>query len=140
MGIASLTIVNHGGYIMAINFYFQNLEVYQLGKEIVKDNYQITKTFPHDEKFCLINQMNRAAISVPSNIAEGTARSTVKDKVHFINIAYGSLMELICQMEIALDLGYIDNDTQEEFISKAKNLSIKLSNFKSVIEKTDKSL
>ena len=101
---------------MAINFYFQNLEVYQLGKEIVKDNYQITKTFPHDEKFCLINQMNRAAISVPSNIAEGTARSTVKDKVHFINIAYGSLMELICQMEIALDLGYIDNDTQEEFI------------------------
>ena len=84
--------------------------------------------------------MNRAAISVPSNIAEGTARSTVKDKVHFINIAYGSLMELICQMEIALDLGYIDNDTQEEFISKAKNLSIKLSNFKSVIEKTDKAL
>ena len=119
-------------------FYFQNLEIYSLGKKLVVETYKLTDNFPPKEKFCLINQMNRAAISVPSNIAEGTARSTVKDKVHFINIAYGSLMELICQMEIALDLGYIDNDTQEEFISKAKNLSIKLSNFKSVIEKTDK--
>ncbi|MGD9667200.1 MAG: four helix bundle protein [Synergistaceae bacterium] len=123
---------------MAMIFYFQNLEVYQLGKELVIDNYQITNTFPHDEKFCLINQMNRAAISVPSNIAEGTARNTKKDKVHFINMAYGSLMELICQMEIALDLGYIEKETQDNFISKAKNLSIKLSNFKSVIEKSDK--
>ena len=123
---------------MAMNFYFQNLEVYQLGKELVKNNYQITKTFPHDEKFCLINQMNRAAISVPSNIAEGVARSTKKDKVHFINMAYGSLMELICQMEIALELGYIDNETQDEFVSKARNLSIKLCNFKSVLEKSEK--
>lgn len=125
---------------MVNNFYFQNLEVYQLGKDLVKENYQITKTFPIDEKFCLINQMNRAAISVPSNIAEGTARSSIRDKVHFINIAYGSLMELICQMEIALDLGYVEKETQDEFITKAKNLSIKLSNFKSAIEKTNRSM
>ena len=123
---------------MATDFYFQNLEVYQLGKGIVKDNYRITKNFPNDEKLCLINQMNRAAISIPSNIAEGTARNSKKDKVHFLNIAYGSLMELICQMEIALELKYIDQEEQDGFISKAKNLSVKLSNFKTVIEKSDK--
>lgn len=138
MGIASLTIVNRGGTVMVMNFYFQNLEVYQLGKEIVKDNYRITKTFPFDEKFCLINQMNRAAISVPSNIAEGTARSTKKDKVHFINMAYGSLMELICQMEIASDLGYLNKEDRDKFVTKAKNLSVKLSNFKAAIEKNAK--
>lgn len=117
------------------DFYFQNLEVYQLGKEIVTINYRITKTFPQDEKFCLINQMNRAAISIPSNIAEGTSRNSNKDKVHFLNIAYASLMELICQMEIAFELKYIDKEEQDNFISKAKNLSIKLSNFKKIIEK-----
>lgn len=120
------------------DFYFQNLEVYQLGKDIVKDNYRVTKSFPHDEKFCLINQMNRAAISIPSNIAEGTARNSKKDKVYFINMAYGSLMELICQMEIALELKYIDEKEQDGFILKAKNLSVKLSNFKTAIEKSDK--
>ena len=123
---------------MATDFYFQNLEVYQLGKDIVKDNYRITKTFPSDERFCLTNQMNRAAISIPSNIAEGTARNSKKDKVHFLNMAYGSLMELICQMEIALELKYIEKEEQDNFISKAKNLSVKLSNFKTAIEKSDK--
>lgn len=123
---------------MTTNFYFQNLEVYKLGKQIVKEIYSITKKFPGDEKFCLVNQMNRAAISVPSNIAEGTARGTIKDKVHFLNIAYGSLMELVCQMEIALDLGYVNREENERLISKAKNLSVKLSNFKTSIEKAEK--
>ena len=82
--------------------------------------------------------MNRAAISVPSNIAEGTARSTKKDKVHFINMAYGSLMELICQMEIASDLGYLNKEDRDKFVTKAKNLSVKLSNFKAAIEKNAK--
>ena len=119
-------------------FYFQNLEIYKLGKRIVVETYKLTDNFPPKEKFCLINQMNRAAISVPSNIAEGTARSTKKDKVHFINMAYGSLMELICQMEIASDLGYLNKEDRDKFVTKAKNLSVKLSNFKAAIEKNAK--
>jgi four helix bundle protein len=120
---------------MAMNFYFQNLEVYQLGKEIVKDNYQITKTFPHDEKFCLINQMNRAAVSVPSNIAEGVARNTGKDKVHFLNISFASLMELFSQAEVSRDLGYISDDQLNEFTGKVKTCAIKISNYVQFVEK-----
>lgn len=110
-------------------FGFQKLEIYQLAKEIVKYNYKLTKKFPGEEKFALVQQMNRAAVSVPSNIAEGTSRKSNKDKAHFINIAYGSLMELVCQMEIALELGYIEQSEYDEFVRKTKNLAVKMSNF-----------
>ncbi len=110
-------------------FGFQKLQIYQLAKEVVKYNYKLTKNFPSEEKFALVQQMNRAAVSVPSNIAEGTSRRSNKDKAHFINIAYGSLMELVCQMEIALELEYIEQIEYEEFITMVKNLSVKMSNF-----------
>jgi len=110
-------------------FGFQKLEIYQLAKEIVKYNYKLTKQFPSDEKYALVQQMNRAAVSIPSNIAEGTSRRSSKEKVHFINISYGSLMELICQMEISLELGYIDENEYREFNDLARNLAVKLSNF-----------
>jgi four helix bundle protein len=114
-------------------FGFQKLQIYQLAKEIVKYNYKLTKKFPSDEKFALVQQMNRAAVSVPSNIAEGTSRKSNKDKAHFINIAYGSLMELVCQMEIALELGYIEQSEYDGFIKKVKNLSVKMNNYSKTI-------
>lgn len=110
-------------------FGFQKLQIYQLAKEIVKYNYRLTKKFPSEEKFALVQQMNRAAVSVPSNIAEGTSRKSSKDKAHFVNIAYGSLMELVCQVEIALELEYIEQKEYEEFIAMVKNLSVKMSNY-----------
>lgn len=110
-------------------FGFQKLKIYQLAKEIVKYNYKLTRKFPSVEKFALVQQMNRAAVSVPSNIAEGTSRKSNKDKAHFINISYGSLMELVCQMEIALELEYIEQSEYDEFIKMVKNLSVKMSNF-----------
>ena len=110
-------------------FGFQKLQIYQLAKEVVKYSYKLTKKFPSEEKFALVQQMNRSAVSVPSNIAEGTSRKSNKDKAHFINIAYGSLMELVCQMEIALELGYIEQKEYEEFITMVKNLSVKMSNY-----------
>ena len=110
-------------------FRFQKLKVYTLAKEIVIYNYKLTKSFPDQERYSLVQQMNRAAISIPSNIAEGTSRNSIKDRIHFINIAYASLMELTCQTEIALDLKYINLDEYNEFINKSKNLSVKLSNF-----------
>ena len=92
---------------------FKNLIVYQKSKELVKQVYGLLKQFPEDERFALCGQMRRAAISVPSNIVEGMARLSTKDQTHFLNIAYGSLMELYAQLDIAHDLGYL---SENEFI------------------------
>ena len=117
------------------SFGFQSLEIYQLAKELVVDCYAITRNFPAEEKYALCQQMNRAAVSVPSNIAEGYSRFSTKEKMHFMNMAYGSLMELTCQFEIAKDLGYISQEQLNEYIDKAKNLAVKISNFRRTIEK-----
>ena len=91
---------------------FKNLIVYQKSKELVKHVYMLLKQFPDDERFALCGQMRRAAISVPSNIVEGMARLSTKDQSHFYSIAYGSLMEVLAQLDVACDIGYI---TQDEF-------------------------
>lgn len=116
-------------------FSFQKLYIYQQSKDIVKYCYKLTKNFPNEEKYALVQQMNRAAISVPSNIAEGTSRTSNKDKAHFINISYGSLMELVCQMEIALELRYVDQSDYDEFIKMVKDLSVKMNNYIKTIVK-----
>ena len=91
----------------------KDLVVYQKSKELVIFVYKMLAEFPDTERFALCGQMRRAAISVPSNIVEGMARLSSKDQTHFLNIAYGSLMELYAQLDIAHDLGYIN---QEDFI------------------------
>lgn len=91
---------------------FRNLNVYIKSKELVKQVYALLKKFPREEQFALSDQLRRAVISIPSNIAEGSGRNSQKDQAHFYNIAYGSLMEVFSQLDIACDLGYI---RQEEF-------------------------
>ena len=92
--------------------HFQNLIVYQLSKDLVKLVYAKIKGFPTDERFALCDQLRRAVISIPSNIAEGMGRTAEKEQAHFINIAFGSLMEVLAQLDVACDLEYI---TKEEF-------------------------
>jgi four helix bundle protein len=94
-------------------FGFEKLDVWQKARLFVKDVYCITKAFPAEERFALIQQIQRATISIVSNIAEGTSRSSLKDQIRFIEMAYGSLMEVYCQFLIAKDLEYI-NETQLE--------------------------
>ncbi len=72
-------------------FGFQKLEIYQLSKELVKDIYKLSSSFPSDEKYALVQQINKAAVSVASNIAERTSRNGSKEKIHFINVSYSSL-------------------------------------------------
>ena len=91
---------------------FRNLNVYTRSKELVKQIYELLKKFPKEEQFALCDQLRRAVISIPSNIAEGSGRQSEKDQAHFYNIAYGSLMEVFSQLDIACDLGYI---SEEEF-------------------------
>ena len=91
---------------------FRNLNVYIKAKELVTRVYELLRKFPREEQYALCDQLRRAIISVPSNIAEGSGRQTEKDQAHFYSIAYGSLMEVFSQMDVACDLNYI---TQEEF-------------------------
>ena len=92
---------------------FRNLVVYDKSRELVQQVYKIAKTFPEDEKFILGSQIRRAAISITSNIAEGMGRMTSKDQVHFLHIAYGSLMEVTAQLDLALDFGYINQECHD---------------------------
>ena len=78
--------------------------------ERVKEVYFLTKNFPKDELHGLTNQIRRAVISVPSNIAEGMGRDSIKERIHFLEIAYGSLSESMCQLEIAHALNYISTE------------------------------
>lgn len=91
---------------------FRNLNVYIQAKELVKQVYELLKRFPREEQYALCDQLRRAVISVPSNIAEGSGRQSEKDQSHFYTIAYGSLMETWSQLDVACDLGYL---SQEEF-------------------------
>jgi four helix bundle protein len=116
-------------------FHFEKLEIYQLAKEIAKDCYAMVQKFPHEEKYALVPQVYRAAISVPSNIAEGVSRKGKKDQIHFLNISYASLMELVCQIEISQEVGYIDNEKLKIFKQKANNLAVKMNNYSNYVKK-----
>ena len=72
--------------------------------------YALVKTFPVEEKYALGDQMRRAVVSVTSNIAEGSGRQSLKDQAHFLELSYGSLMEVMSQLDLALDLNFIDNE------------------------------
>ena len=106
---------------------FRNLNVYTKSKELVKQIYELLKKFPKEEQFALSDQLRRAVISIPSNIAEGSGRNSQKDQAHFYNIAYGSLMEVFSQLDIACDLGYISqvefNQLESLINEEAKMLS-----------------
>ncbi len=102
-------------------FSFFDLRVYKESKELVKSVYGLLENFPMNETYALGNQLRRAVISVPSNIAEGSGRFSIKEKIHFIEIAYGSLTESLCQLDIAHDLEYI---TDEEFYNEKERINI----------------
>jgi four helix bundle protein len=108
-------------------FTFFDLRVYKEAKLLVKEVYELMESFPNYEKYALGDQLRRAVVSVPSNIAEGSGRSSVKEKIHFLEIAYGSLTETLCQLDIANDLGYINinqfNNEKERISVIGKQLS-----------------
>ena len=91
---------------MDYQYSFEKLEVWQDARKFVSEIYLITKKFPSEEKYALTSQICRAAVSIVSNIAEGVSRKTSKEKLRFLEISYGSLMEVYCQLNIALDLKY----------------------------------
>ena len=125
-------------------FGYRKLIAYQKAKEVVKRTYKLLKKFPAEERFAICDQLRRASISISSNIAEGVNRYSVKDKSHFIEMAYGSLMEVSSQMEIAEELGYItaeDRLSMDLLIEEVARLLSGLQNsYKQSTDSTDSKL
>ena len=111
------------------DFYYRKLNVYHKSMQLVANVYQLSKTFPESERFGLSNQIQRAVVSIPSNIAEGMGRFSNKERIHFLEMANGSLMEVMCQLEVAHILQYISQqqfDEQELFISETTKMLVGL--------------
>ena len=97
---------------------FRNYEIYQEAMEIATLVYKKTKAFPKSEVFALSNQLNRAVVSIASNIAEGASRDSEKEFSHFLEIAAGSAFEVETQLIIAKNLNYLSEDDTELIIEK----------------------
>lgn len=110
---------------------YNNLQIWQQAMDLVEEIYKLTASFPIEEKFGLVSQMTRAAVSIPSNIAEGAGRNSDKDFAHFISIAIGSLYELNTQIVLSERLGYINQSLSQELQKKLDNLQRKSVSFKS---------
>ena len=115
---------------MAKQYGFEKLEVYQDARIYVRQVYLLTATFSEKEKYGLCSQLQRAAVSIVSNIVEGTSRASNKEKERFIEIAYGSLLETFCQFQIAVDLGYIKQPQLDELQIQIDKIANKLSALK----------
>ena len=105
---------------------FKELEVYQRSVRLVKFICDLTHAYPDEEKYGLVTQIRRAAVGIPSNIAEGASRRTAKDRQYFIDIALGSLNEVYAQMLLSNELGYITGTTVGRFESGYEVLRPKL--------------
>ena len=90
----------------------KDLDIWKESIKLVKEIYRITESFPESEKFGLVSQMRRAAVSIPSNIAEGSARSSDKDTVRFLDIASASCAELETQVIISAELNFITENSE----------------------------
>lgn len=111
-------------------FSFEKLEVWKLARELTSLLYRTTSKFPPDERFGLVSQIRRAAVSVAANIAEGSSRMSPKDQARFTVFSFSSLIEVFNHLTIAKDLGYIDEFLLQDYRKKIQLLSVKLSNYR----------
>lgn len=105
---------------------FEKLRVWQDARRLVRSIYPLTKRFPRSEIYGLVSQINRAAVSVAANIAEGSSRISRKDQAHFSEIAYGSLMELACLLIVAVDLDFLTAEAESKLRDEIEAISRQL--------------
>lgn len=108
-------------------FRFEKLDVWHLAVDFADAVYGVTRDFPSEERFGLTSQMRRAAVSVSSNIAEGSGRVSDKDFAHFVEIAYGSVMEVVSQSKIALRQHFLTVESETDITRRAEQLARMLS-------------
>ena len=110
---------------------YKNLDAYKESKALVMLVYALLKKFPREEQYALCDQLRRAVISIPSNIAEGSGRTSSKDQAHFFEMAFGSLMEVNCQIDIAHDLGYVSQEDMAQVEKYVRAIASLLSGLRS---------
>ena len=115
----------------------KDLDIWKMSIDLVKDIYTLTESFPKDEQFGLTSQLRRAAVSVPSNIAEGSARNGNKEFIQFCYISLGSLSEVETQIIIATELNFIHNRLSSEVLEKVEIIRKKLLNFIKYLKSRD---
>ena len=115
------------------DFFYKKVDAYHIAKEYVIFVYSLLKKFPQYENYALCDQVRRAAISIPSNIAGGLGRMAIKERIHFIEIAFGSLAEVSCQLDISESLGYISAEELQEAETRAEHLSKVMSGLKNYL-------
>lgn len=105
-----------------MGFFFKDLIVWQEAKSLANDVYEVSGKFPKDELFGITSQLRRAAVSIPSNIAEGQGRLTKGEFLQFLGNARGSLLEVVTQLEICADRKYLTNSELKTLEAKAFNV------------------
>lgn len=114
------------------DFFYKKLDAYKIAKEYTIYVYSLLRNFPNYEQYALCSQLRKAAVSVPSNIVEGMGRMAVKERIHFLTVSYGSMVEVLCQLDIAQSLGYI---TEQE-LEVAEEISDRLGRVLSGLRKS----
>jgi len=116
-------------------FQFEKLHVYALARDLVKEVYLLVKSFPKEEKYALSSQIRRSITSVVANIAEGNSRTSMKEKIHFVEISYGSLLEALSELQIAEDLDFIAKRSLDSLKPKFAEVAKMLSGLRKTLEK-----
>ena len=116
---------------------YKNLKIWSLGIQITDDVFSITNTFPKEEKFGLISQLNRCSVSIPSNIAEGTSKSTEKHFKNYLETALGSAFEWETQLILSRKLEYINQEKFEEFENKINRIQNMIFKFKTKLSENN---
>lgn len=114
------------------DFFYKKLDAYKIAKEYTIYVYSLLRKYPNYEQFALCDQLRRAVVSVPSNIVEGMGRMAIKERIHFLTISYGSMVEVMCQLDISQSLGYI---TEQE-LKTAEEISDRLGRVLSGLRKS----
>jgi hypothetical protein len=116
-------------------FYFEKLEVWQNSRQLVKEIYLVTSSFPENEKFGITNQLRRASTSISANIAEGFSRKSNKEKSRFLNIAFGSTIEVINFLILSNDLGFLTNENYNKLREKSEFITNQINSLNKSLNK-----
>ena len=117
-----------------MEYSFEKLKVWEGSRNLVCSVYSLLQKFPKYELFGLSDQIRRAVISIPSNIVEGNIKKSIKERLHFFEISYGSLLEVYCQLIISKDLGYISEKELSDIKPKIDYVSYLLTKLKKSLE------
>lgn len=115
-------------------FRFEKLDVWQKAVDFAHGVYDVTSRFPAEERFGLTSQMRRAAVSILSNVAEGSGRASRKDFAHFLEISYGSLMEVVSQVQLSARRALLKQTERDDMYAKAEELARMLSGLKASLQ------